>query len=92
MGRLWSVRRKKRNFEAEIAEIEQKIKKAEKWVKDLKGKLKVIIQERDMEVHQALAAAMSEKKMDINDVLKLVKDYPVATAEKIEKKAKKKKK
>ena len=45
-----------------------------------------------MEVHQALAAAMSEKKMDINDVLKLVKDYPVATAEKIEKKAKKKKK
>lgn len=86
------MRRKKRNFEAEIAEIEQKIKKAEKRVKDLKGKLKVIIQERDMEVHQALAAAMSEKKMDINDVLKLVKDYPAATAEKIEKKAKKKKK
>lgn len=89
------MRRKKRNFEAEIAEIEQKIKKAEKRVKDLKGKLKVIIQERDMEVHQALAAAMSEKKMDINDVLKLVKDYPAAetenTSEKPTKKAKKKK-
>lgn len=89
------MRRKQRDFEAEIAEFEQKIKKAEGRVKDLKGKLKEIIQERDMEVHKALAAAMAEKNLDINDVLKLVKDSPAAVTEKIEKiekKAKKKKK
>ena len=86
------MRRKKRDFAAEIAELEQKIKKAEKRLKDLKGKLKEIIQERDMAVHQALAVAMAEKNLDINDVLKLVKDSPAAEAQNNSKKDRKDKK
>lgn len=82
------MRRKKRDFAAEIAEMEAKIKKAEGLVKDLKGKLKEIQKDRDMEVHQALAGAMGEKNLNINDVLKLVKDAP--TIEKPEKKKRKK--
>ena len=38
----------------------------------LKDKIREIKSDRDMEVHQALVAVMREKKMDINDVLKLV--------------------
>ena len=81
------MRRKKRDFAAEIDEMEQKVKKAEGRVKDLKEKLKEIKKDRDAEVHQALAAAMTEKNLDINDVLKLVKG--AASNEKPEKKGKK---
>lgn len=89
------MRRKKRDFAAEVAAMEKKIKNAEKRVKDLKGKLKEIINDRDMEVHQALAAAMKEKNLNINDVLKLVEDSPAGEApetEKPEKRTRKKRK
>ncbi len=67
------MRRKKRNFEAEIAEVQEKLKKAEGRVKELQKKMRALMAERDAEVHQALNAVMGEKHLTIDDVLKLVK-------------------
>ena len=68
------MRRKKRNFEAEITEVKEKIKKAEGRVKELQKKMRALVMERDAEVHQALNEVMSQKHLTIEDVLKLVKE------------------
>lgn len=72
-------RRKKRDFESEITEIERKLKKKNDEIKELQSKLMVVKSERDAEVHQALASAMKEKNLSIEDVVKLIQKAPEAT-------------
>ena len=68
------MRRKKRNFEQEIAEIEAKLKKKMEDVKNLQSKLAMVKSERDSEINQALATVMKEKNLSISDVVRLIEE------------------